>query len=188
MAKARTRRVSSEERRRQRERARRKRLLVWVGVAVLALALVGFVAYRQVTRPQPGQAVSSMGNQHIGPEQVGTIVYNSTPPTSGPHLGQLARWGIHTEPIPNELQVHNLEDGGVMVQYNCEDCDGLVDQLAEIVRRYHDHVILAPYPDMDSRIALTAWGRIDKFDEFDEQRIATFIDAYAGSDHHAIGP
>ena len=184
MAKVKTKRISREERRRQRERSRRRRQLIWIGTAVVALALVGFVALREVGRPHPGQEVRSLGNQHIGSDQVGTIVYNSTPPTSGPHLGQIARWGVHTEPIPNELQVHNLEDGGVMVQYDCEDCDELVNQLAGVVRRHDELVILAPYPDMDSRIALTAWGRIDKFEEFDEARIATFIDTYAGIDHH----
>ena len=34
---------------------------------------------------------------------------------------------------------------------------------------------------MDSRIALTAWSRIDKFNEFDEKRIVRFIQAYRGS-------
>lgn len=188
MAKAKAKRVSREERRRQRAQARRNRQLRWIGLAVIALALVGFVAWRQASRPRPGVGVPSMGNQHIGPEQVGSVLYNSTPPTSGPHLGQIASWGIHTEPIPNELQVHNLEDGGVMVQYDCEDCQELVDQLAGVVRRYDDHVVMAPYPNIGSRIALTAWGRIDKFDEFDEERIVSFIDAYAGLDHHASGP
>jgi hypothetical protein len=188
MAKTKTRRISRAERRRQQARARRWRQLTWIGVAVLALALVGFVGWRQVSRPRPGQAVPSLGNQHIGPEVVGSVVYNSTPPTSGPHLPQLTNWGVHSEPIPNELQVHNLEDGGVMVQYNCEGCDELVNQLQGVVRRHPDHVVLAPYPDMDSRIALTAWGRIDKFEEFDEDRIVAFIDAYAGIDNHAIRP
>ena len=97
----------------------------------------------------------------------------------------LAQWGIHTDPIPNELQVHNLEDGGVMVQYNCPDaCPDLVAQLAGVVERYPSLVILAPYPDMDARIALTAWGRIDTFEEFDEARIVRFIEAYRGLDHH----
>ena len=188
MAKTKTGRISREERRRQQAQARRRRQLTWIGIAVLALALVGFIGWRQASQPRPGQAVSSMGNQHIGPEAVGSVVYNSTPPTSGPHLGQLANWGIHTQPIPNELQVHNLEDGGVMVQYNCDNCDDLVNQLERVVSRYRDHVVLAPYPDMDDRIALTAWGRIDKFEEFDEDRIVAFIDAYAGIDHHAVGP
>jgi hypothetical protein len=188
MAKAKTRRISKEERRRQRLQARRKQRLMWLGVAAIAIALIGVLAWRSVAKPGPGEAVTSMGNDHIGPELIGSVVYSSTPPTSGPHVGQLASWGIHTEPIPNELQVHNLEDGGVMVQYNCQECEELVEQLSRIVRRYDDHVILAPYPDMDDQIALTAWGRIDRLSGFDEERIVAFIDAYAGLDHHVAGP
>jgi hypothetical protein len=37
---------------------------------------------------------------------------------------------------------------------------------------------------MGHRIALTAWTRIDTFDESDEGRIVRFIDAYRGIDHH----
>ena len=188
MAKAKTKRVSKIDRRRQREKARQRWKLMWGGVVLAVVALVVFLGARQVSRPDVGQEVRSMGNQHIGPEQVGSFVYNSTPPTSGPHLTQLANWGIHTEPIPNEMQVHNLEDGGVMVQYNCSDCDELVSQLKAVVERYRDKVILAPYPTMDSLIALTAWGRLDTLDAFDEDRIEAFIDAYSGVDHHATLP
>jgi hypothetical protein len=60
--------------------------------------------------------------------------------------------------------------------------------VAAVVRRYDEFVILAPYPDMDGRIALTAWGRIDTFDELDSERVVAFIDAYAGVDHHVVGP
>jgi hypothetical protein len=85
------------------------------------------------------------------------------------------------------LQIHNLEDAGVAIQYNCDrttpECKTLIDKLAQIVRRY-ENIILAPYPGMSHKIALTAWSRIDKFNEFDEQRIARFIDAYHGIDHH----
>jgi len=81
--------------------------------------------------------------------------------------------------------VHNLEDGGVVVQYSCpEGCEDLVAQLSAIVSRYDGGVILAPYPDMEPRIALTAWGRIDTFDKFDENRIVRFIRAFQGIDHH----
>ena len=37
-----------------------------------------------------------------------------------------------------------------------------------VVRRYSDKVLMAPCPDLGSRIALTAWNRIDKFDGFDK--------------------
>jgi hypothetical protein len=52
------------------------------------------------------------------------------------------------------------------------------------VRKYDKQVILAPFPTMKSRLALTAWTRLEKFDEFDEKRIVRFIDAYRGIDHH----
>jgi hypothetical protein len=133
---------------------------------------------------RPGEIVPSLGNQHINqPETYDN--YNSTPPTSGPHWGQLAPWGASDQPIPNELQIHNLEDGGVGVQYNCPDgCPELVAQLEAIVIQYPDRVFMAPYPDMEPPIALTAWNRIDSLDEFDETRIEAFIRAYRGIDHH----
>ncbi|MEE8390435.1 MAG: DUF3105 domain-containing protein [Anaerolineae bacterium] len=171
-----------EARRRLHEKRRRQERMMIVGGILAATLIVVWLVYA-ATRPKPGRAVPDMGNLHIQPPQ--TAEHNSTPPTSGPHYTQMARWGIHAEPIPNELQVHNLEDGGVMVQYNCpEGCEDLVAQLADIVSRYDEHAILAPYPEMESRIALTAWGRIDTFDRFDEERIVKFIEAYQGIDHH----
>jgi hypothetical protein len=81
------------------------------------------------------------------------------------------------------LQVHNLEDGGVIVQYNCT-CPEVVEKLRGIVSRYDKYVILAPYPGMKPRIALTAWTRLDRLEKVDERRITRFIDAYRGIDHH----
>jgi Protein of unknown function (DUF3105) len=70
-----------------------------------------------------------------------------------------------------------------MVQYNCT-CPELVDKLRGVVSRYDKHVILAPYPDMKSQIALTAWTRLERLEAFDEKRIVRFIDSYRGLDHH----
>jgi len=166
-------------------RKARRRLGWGVGAAVgvVVVAVVGYFAYRAVA-DLPGAYFPSQGNAHIQQATDPHPPYNSDPPTSGPHLPYLAPWGIHTRPIPKELQVHNLEDGGVMVQHNCE-CPELVEKLAAVVKRYKDHVILAPYPGMKSKIALTAWTRIDTFEEFDEKRIVRFLEAYRGKDHHA---
>ena len=152
-----------------------------VGAAVM-VAVVAYFAYRAVA-DLPGTYFPSQGNAHVQLATDPHPPYNSDPPTSGPHLPYLAPWGIHTKPIPKELQIHNLEDGGVMVQYSCE-CPELVGKMASIVKRYDHGVILAPYPGMKSKIALTAWTRIDTFDEFDEARIVRFIKAYRGIDHH----
>ena len=149
---------------------------------VVVVVVIGYFAYRAVAG-LPGAKMPDQGNLHIATAETPHEPYNSDPPTSGPHLSYIAPWGVHTRPIPRELQVHNLEDGGVLVQYGCQ-CPELADKLAAIVRRYDKQVILAPYPEMKSKIALTAWTRIQPLEELDEKRIVRFIEAYRGIDHH----
>jgi hypothetical protein len=161
---------------------RRWTLGAGIAAAVVVAVIVGYFAYR-AQADLPGQKFPDQGNLHVQTVGDPHEPYNSTPPTSGPHLPYIAPWGIHTRPIPNELQVHNLEDGGVVVQYGCE-CPDVVAKLTKIVRPYDRHVILAPYPGMKSRIALTAWTRLETMDEVDEARIERFIRAYRGIDHH----
>jgi len=179
------RRERGERRRVSRPSPRSRRPWALVGgVALIAIAVVGYFAYRALAGP-PGISMPDLGNRHIKMPDEPHVPYNSEPPTSGPHLPYIAPWGIHTEPIIKELQVHNLEDGGVMVQYNCPSgCADLVAQLRAVVQGFPDHVVLAPYPGMRTRIALTAWTRIDAFDEFDASRISRFIKTYRGIDHH----
>ncbi len=178
-----------KERRKEQAASMAQKALVFA-IGLLLVAGVGYLGYRRWSQGSPGQFVPSLGNRHVMPAEVGLIRYNSDPPTSGPHLAQVASWGIHQEPIPKELQVHNLEDGGVVIQYNCRpadaSCKTLIDQLSEVSRKY-DHIVLAPYPGMSNKIALTAWTRIDKFDDFEEQRIVRFIESYIHIDHHPAG-
>lgn len=163
--------------------SRRRQWIAGVAAAVLVALAVGFFVYRAAE--PPGVVFPDQGNLHIDLPSSPHVPYNSDPPTSGPHLPYLAPWGIHAEPISKELQVHNLEDGGVQVQYHCPSgCPELVDKLKAIVQQYPTQVVLAPYPGMKHRIALTAWTRMDAFDDFDEARIQRFIKAYRGIDHH----
>jgi hypothetical protein len=156
--------------------------LIGGGIVVVVAAVIGYTVYRSAAE-LPGVSFPDQGNLHIQLETDTHVPYNSDPPTSGPHMPYVAPWGVHTEPVSKELQVHNLEDGGVVVQYNCE-CPDLVAKLKAVVDRYDRHVILAPYPGMKHKIALTAWTRLDTLDEFDEARVTRFIEAYRGIDHH----
>lgn len=187
-AKKETKQKARQERVVEQETKRRQGLAGRIGsyaaIAVILLA-AGYWGYGKMTEKHTWTAVPILPSSHI-PLGTPHPPYNSDPPTSGPHAPGLAQWGIHTEPVPKEMQVHNLEDGGVVIQYSCQDCPDLVKQLTTIADRY-DRVILAPYTDLDRKIALTAWGSIDKFDEFDETRIVTFIKAHIGIDHHGAG-
>lgn len=60
-----------------------------------------------------------------------------------------------------------------------EDCHTLVDQLISIYeKKGKTRLIVVPRPNLDARIALTAWNYIDKLGTFDEERIVKFIDAH----------
>ena len=174
----------TDEKAANRSTGRRRMWTTGLAVAVVAAGIVGYFAYRAVA-DLPGVRLEDQGNAHIQMASEPHVAYNSDPPTSGPHLPYIAPWGIHSVPIARELQVHNLEDGGVMVHYHCAaPCPELVARLTDVVRRYETQVILAPFPGMRTRIALTAWTRLDAFDGFDEARIVRFIRAYRGIDHH----
>jgi hypothetical protein len=142
-------------------------------VGLLAIGVLGFGYWLAFLQPRPGESVSTSGaDDHSGVPAGG---YSTSPPTSGPHSPQAPDWGEQRQ-LPEILQVHALEHGGVLVQYNCPTaCPGLVQQLRFITSDYDSKVILAPYSKMESRIALTSWGKIDLLDEFDQDRIEEFV-------------
>lgn len=166
-----------EVRGRQEDRERFRRRLRMGGYGIVALVVIGVLAvgyWFVALQPRPGESVSTSGaGVHTGTPEEG---YSTSPPTSGPHSSEVPAWGEQDQ-LPEPLQVHGLEHGGVLVQYNCPTpCIALVEQLRSITRGYNSKVILAPYPNMSSRIALTSWGKIDLLDEFDRERIEEFVD------------
>jgi hypothetical protein len=121
---------------------------------------------------------------------LGWLGYSTTtakrlPPTDmNNHVEELPPARILTTPIPIAVQKHILEhaDGrrrpGVVINYNCVKfrCpDGMVDRLTQIARGYPEFVYLAPYPEMDVRIAVTRLGQILTLEELDEKQIRAFI-------------
>lgn len=120
------------------------------------------------------------------------MVYNSTPLSSVLHYGGQANWGIQSEPVPHELLLHNLEDGGVIVYYQCPDgCVETMDALKAILAPHISRgapVVLAPndpawldaqgtpyHKDIEAPIAVVAWQRVLKLDDVGAGRINAFI-------------
>ena len=170
------------QRERVEQQERRRRQLMWGGLiaaGVIALGALGWWLWGPSNEPRV-QSIPIQGQTHIQRGQ-SHPPYNSTPPTSGWHWGDaVAPPGISREPIPAEMQVHNLEHGEIMVQYDCpQGCPEVISKLEEIVRSYPKKVILAPYPGLfehaQQRIALTAWGKLVYINEPDEAFIRKFI-------------
>ncbi|MCZ7542079.1 MAG: DUF3105 domain-containing protein [Anaerolineae bacterium] len=161
----------------------RRRRLFWIGgvvtVAVVALALVALT--RASDDAAPGVSMPIQGQQHIQPGEAHPP-YNSDPPTSGWHYEAPLPTGFYEEPAPDEQLVHNLEHGHVVISYDCDrldDCEAVKGQLRGIFDRYDGWKVTAvPRTNADAAIALTAWGRIDKLESYDEGRITAFIDAW----------
>ncbi len=173
-----------EQRRLQRAQRRAQRLKrIWAIGGAAALVLGAIIAVVILTRgPTAGERVRLQGRQHIAVGASHTP-YSSVPATSGPHYTSTAPRRVYSEPLADERLVHNLEHGGIGIHYSCpEGCEDLVKRLVSVGDRF-DNIILSPYFNMDTRIALTVWGFLDKFEDFDEARIVDFIE-----DHIDKGP
>lgn len=169
----------------QRQRRAQQQRRMIIGIVAVVLVIGAGIAYVYFSRDEPGVKIADLGNAHLESEPE-TYIWNSRPPTSGPHNEQIAAWGEHTETVPEWYQVHNLEDGGVILHYNCpEGCPEIVNELRDIVNEVgNERLILQPYANMESRIAVTAWARLLTLDEVDREKIIDFIKAYRGIDHH----
>jgi hypothetical protein len=157
-----------------------------VGAAIVLVA---------IQPPAPGLVFTDLGNEHLQTIDQPHLVYNSRPPSSGPHLGELASWGESDLQIPPELYVHNLEDGGVILAYSCgTSCPDLVDGLRQTLEDFAGrNLILMPYQDIVDpdgvayRAAAVAWGRVLYFDDLSDasgEQLDEFIRTFEGVDHH----
>lgn len=182
------RQIGKEQRQAEQAHMARRQLLARVGYGALCLVVVAMVVWWVALRPRPGEHVPSQGRAHEPLDF--EFTYSSNPPTSGPHFFSPAQAGIYRQPVHHQLLIHSMEHGHVVVHFNCEqrspgtspedsDCSALGRSLANITSDMQVwKLIVAPNPDLDRRLALTAWTRIDKFDVFDESRIRRFIRAW----------
>lgn len=180
-------------------RQRRRRFLRWgaaVGIGSIAFAFIvslfiGGLPLQNLFSGDapdgPGLRIAELAPVHVVPGEEHEP-YTSVPATSGSHFdAPLApvRWGIYETFLADEVLLHNLEHGYVNVHYSCpDDCEELIQQLTDIVNTATERggkVLMSPYSDMDTRIALTAWTFIDRFDVFDEARINDFIGSHESS-------
>jgi hypothetical protein len=148
----------------------------------------------------PGKAFPSQGHAHLNRDEPDDFVYNSNPPTSGPHKEIFSSQFVSPNPLPPYIQVHLLEHGNVLLQYNCT-CPDVAAALSSIAYEYDSKliapnelqptteevqaaeeagraVIVAPSPKMKSKIALTAWTRLATLQSVDKPKIESFIALY----------
>jgi hypothetical protein len=165
---------------------RPKSFLIGAGIAAgalalaLAVALTGRARSLSATLAAAGctfRTAPSQGRAHVLRLPRG-FRYNTFPPTSGPHAPRPALWGAYDRPVPELELVHNLEHGGIVVQYGARVPRDAVTALLRWHRRDPDALVVAPLPALGDEIALTAWTHVARCRRFDRIAFSAFRDAY----------
>lgn len=132
--------------------------------------------------------VPAVGRTHIGNPDAMPEVWNTFPPTTGPHFGVPAIFGEYEEPLQLARALHNLEHGGVAVYYGDQVPDAQVEELRRLYRSDPTGMLLAPLPRLRDKIALTAWtapiegeegrpmGHLAECTRYDENAFEAFRD------------
>lgn len=184
------------------------RFLVLGGGILLAAVLVGIaMAFRGgggapangVDGPCVRQTFPSIGRQHVEQLSKG-FRYDSFPPTSGPHYPPgpqaPAVWNVYETPLDELALIHNLEHGGVVVQYGSKVSPQTVQQIVAWYADSPEGLVVAPLPesipeaapppaDAQSKIFLTAWTHVATCTAFSEEAFTNFRDDYRGPDGDA---
>ena len=140
--------------------AQKKKIRNW-GIFVVVFVLVGWGIFYLATNVKTLPPVSMQGHIEVNPPS-------------------------HVMRVPMKLEIHKhmLEhaDGGgpsgIIINYNCDDyeCEeGLIENLEAFAERYPSNVYVAPFQNMDAKIALTKLNKIQILEQYDEKVIDNFI-------------
>jgi Protein of unknown function (DUF3105) len=116
--------------------------------------------------------------------------WKTFPPTSGPHYAVPAIWGAYTDSLGQAQALHNLEHGGIWIQYGDKVPAATVAELRAFYDDHQDGTLLAPLPQLGDKIAMGAWttpapgeyeagvAHLVKCTAFDQKAYAAFFSAF----------
>ena len=150
---------------------------------IILLIVLSVLGYNQIFKTPSiimedmSQSIPIQNRDHINQSET-LQVYNSNPPTSGPHAGAI-KGGFYSEEILDINGVHNLEHGFIWITYR-NISPNAIATLKKIAKRYSGRVLVSERMANDTQITLASWGRLDKMTEstFDEDYALRFIKKY----------
>lgn len=144
----------------------------------------------ELFQPAPSQVTAD--NNHVLELPEG-FEYNTFPPSQGPHHPETLLFNLYPEPVEQLNLVHNLEHGGMYVQYGDQTSAEDIAAIGAWWEADPNGLVIAPLPELGDTIALGAWttpeesnyedsvGRLAYCKGFDQAAFDAFKDAYRGS-------
>lgn len=169
--------ISRKERRRQAAQQQKQKRTLTIGLPILlgVIAIIALIFIRNVGGDIEG--VLDFGAQERGHDE--GIVYEDVtlPPVGGVHSPRWQNCGIYDKPVEVKNAIHSMEHGAVWIAYNPGLRAEEVNVLRDIVQG-QSYLLLSPYPNLDGKVVLTAWGVQLQVDSATDERVAQFIDQY----------
>lgn len=126
-----------------------------------------------------GESFCSEGRGHL--PFASEVRYEGNPPHSGPHYSDATYWGLHESTVDRGTYVHNLEHGGIVLAYNCTDCNDEIRAFADLVAQRPDMRILVTRDvDLPTRFAAVSWTWSWTFEAMDTDAVMCFVDQHEG--------
>lgn len=194
--------TGSHLRKEQRQAIRKKRgLLMWISTVSLLLGMVAagvdMINYSSskysVDKLAAGAEIAVQEDKDYGAgHSTNPVPYEQAIPTSGTHSPHDIEYGFYTSKPQNELLVHNLEHGDIIIHYRPDAPATLTDKLKELVRyrKAGSGILAVPDPAVPEgkELVATAWTKTLELDTYDEARLGTFIQRYINKGPENIQP
>ncbi len=150
--------------------------------ALIVLFVAGFIALAVVDARQQSASGASgdVKTYDVGPpgkHTSGDVDYEQSPPAGGEHNPVWQNCGYYDSPVRDETAVHSQEHGAVWVTYSPDLPQDQVTELRDIAES-QSYVLVSPYPDLESPVVASAWGKQVSLDGADDPALENFIQAY----------
>lgn len=145
------------------------------GVLMMATLFLGTASFMTSTAPSSGTptgAATAASNPALG--------YSISGPQDVPRLSGAEQPGlVREQPLSIEQQLWAITQGGqqgapgAIIHYNCESaCPELVNNATRFAQQnFQGWVYVAPNPEISSRVAVTGYQRIQRYDSFQPQSV-----------------
>ena len=157
----------------------RARGVLLLGGTLIAV-LVGFVA-AACSREDASKPLADVKDIDVGPpnqHRIGDLDYDQSPPAGGPHNPIWQNCGFYDERVRDENAVHSLEHGAVWITYQPDLPQKEIERLRDLAQN-NSLVLASPYPDQNSPVVATAWGKQLTLESSEDSDLERFIRKYS---------